>query len=104
MASVTAWLNDKYKKQDGTCAVYVITYVHRQKVKFNTGVSVTPEQWNYERKRVKGSSKKTKDDNLVIDKCIARVHDVFVRYRLQAKELTPELLRDEYKVPSTYVD
>ena len=104
MASVTAWLNDKYKKQDGTCAVYVVTHVHRQKVKFNTGVSVTPRQWNYDRKRVKGFSKKAKDDNLVIDNCISRVNNVFVRYRLQNKELTPELLRDEYKTPTTYID
>ncbi|MGM0530437.1 MAG: phage integrase SAM-like domain-containing protein [Bacteroidota bacterium] len=104
MASVSVWLNDKYKKQDGTCAVYVVTHVHRQKVKFNTGISVRPELWNDEKKRVKGSSKKAKDDNLVIDNCRARVNNVFVRYRLQNKELTPELLREEYKTPTSYID
>jgi site-specific recombinase XerD len=104
MASVNVWLNDKYKKKDGTCAVYASVYVHRQKVKFNTGVSVKQDNWNAEKRRVKGNGKKAKDDNLVIDKCVARINDVFVRYRLQNKELTPELLRQEYKTPSTYID
>lgn len=104
MASINIFLNDRYKKQDGTCSVYVYTYIRRDKIRFNTGVSVTPYNWNDEKKRIKGNTKKAKDQNLIIDKCVARINDVFVRYRLQNKELTPELLKQEYKTPSTYVD
>jgi site-specific recombinase XerD len=104
MASVNVWINDKYKKKDGSCAVYASVYLHRRHVKFNTGVSVNPENWNNEKRRIKGGGKKAKDHNLIIDKCVARINEVFVRYRLQNKELTPELLRQEYKIPSTYID
>jgi integrase len=104
MASVNIWLNEKYKKKDGSCAVYVYTYIHRKKVRFNTGVSVLPEHWNDEKKKIKGSSKKAKDKNLIISNCVARINDIFVRYRLQNRELTPEKLRKEFKTPSTYID
>ena len=102
MASIIVWFNDKYEKKDGTCSVNVITYVHRKRVIFNTGVSVHPDKWDAENKKVKGRG--AKDANLIIDNCIARVNEVFVRYRLQNRELTPELLRKEYKTPSTYID
>jgi len=104
MASVNTYLNERYKKKDGTCSVYVYCYVHRQKVRFNTGVSVLPSKWDGEKKRVKGTSNQAKDMNMIIDNCRKRIHDVFVRYRLQNKELTPELLKKEYKTPTTYVD
>lgn len=104
MATVKAWLNDRYKKIDGTCAVYLSVYVHRKKIYFNTGVSVKPGDWNPDKRRIRGTGKKARDQNLIIDKCISRINDVFVRYRLQNKELIPELLKQEYKTPSTYVD
>ena len=104
MASVNVWLNGDYIKKDGSCAVFVYTYIRRQKVRFNTGVSVKPDNWNDEKKRIKGSSKFAKDNNLVIDNCISRVNDIFVRYRLSNRELTPDILKKEYKTPSTYID
>lgn len=104
MASVNVWLNENYTKKDGTCAVFVYTYIRRKKVRFNTGVNVKPENWNEEKKRIKGNSKFAKDNNLVIDNCISRVNDIFVRYRLSNRELTPDILKKKYATPSTYID
>jgi integrase/recombinase XerD len=41
-----------------------------------------------------------KDDNLIIEKALAQMNDIFVRYRLQNIYLTPELLKNEWKNPS----
>lgn len=104
MAAVKAILNKSYTKDSGECAVYVVTHVHSSKVRFNSGVSVPPEQWDEENGRVKGTNKLAKDKNYVIDACTNRVREIFIRYRLQYKELTPALLRAEYKTPSVFVD
>lgn len=54
--------------------------------------------------RVKGNSKKVKDDNLIIESCMARINEVFVRYRLQNIELTSDLLKNEWKNPARRID
>lgn len=104
MGKLTIYINASYKKKDGTTSVHIYTYLLKEKVWFNTGVSVNPENWDAKKFRIKGSSKKVKDDNLIIESCKSRLNEVFVRYRLQHKELTPDLLRKEYKTPSTYID
>ncbi|HAN19599.1 MAG: hypothetical protein A2X13_14835 [Bacteroidetes bacterium GWC2_33_15] len=103
MNKLTVYLKD-YQKSDKTSAVYIYTHLMNEKVRFNTGVSVNPDNWDPIKKRIKGTSKTVKDDNLIIDNCKKRITDAFVRYRLQGKELTPDLLRKEYKIPSTYID
>ena len=104
MGKLTVYINESYKKRDGTAAVYVYTYLLKEKVWFKTGISVKPELWDHKKNRIKGSSKEISDNNLIIDSCKARLSDIFVRYRLQHKELTPDLLKKEYKTPSTYID
>jgi len=74
------------------------------KLWFNTKVLVDPDKFDKLKGRIKGSTKEVRDDNLIIDNCKKRLTDIFVRYRLQNKELTPELLKQEYKTPSTYID
>ena len=54
--------------------------------------------------RKRGNSKEVKDDNLVIEKCLANMNDIFVRYRLQQVHLTPEILKNEWKNPSRRID
>ena len=104
MAKLTVYINDSYKKKDGTAAVYIYSYLLKEKVWFKTGVSVDPEKWDPTKKRIKGSGKTISDDNLIIESCKARLNDIFVRYRLQHIELTPDLLKKEYETPSTYID
>jgi integrase len=104
MGKLTIYLNENYTKKDGTAAVYIYTYLLKEKIWFKTGVSVDPEKWDPKKNRIKGSTKEIKDDNLIIESCKSRINDIFVRYRLQHKELTPDLLKKEYKTPSTYID
>lgn len=104
MNKLTVYINDDYVKSDGTSTIYVYTHLKGKKVKFNTGVSVKSDTFDKTSGRIKGKSKQVKDNNLIIDNCKQRITDVFVRYRLQNIDLTPELLKQEYKIPSTYID
>lgn len=104
MSRVIVRLRSDFKKKNGEAAVLLHIHLRNKKVVLPTGISVHPDKWSSENIRIKGSSKEVKDDNLVINNCIARVNDIIVRYRLQNKELTPSLLKTEYKNPAVFLD
>jgi len=104
LKDVKVWFRSGYVKADGTCAIMLMVYMKNKRVVFNTGVSVGIDFWDIESESIKKNHEKAKDYNLIIDNCKARINDIFVRYRLQHKELTPELLKKEYLVPSIYID
>jgi site-specific recombinase XerD len=106
MPTVKLFINKKYKKKDGKCAVYLLVHIDYKSLKFPTGVSVDPDpkKFNYATMRIRGGSKEVKDDNLTIEKSLALMNDIFVRYRLQNIHLTPELLKNEWKNPARRID
>lgn len=104
MSTPKPWINRKYPRKNGECAVYILVHLDYKSLKFSTGVSCDPESWNMKKMRIKGNSKKVKDDNLVIEECMARMNDIFVRYRLQHVHITPELLKNEWKNPARRID
>jgi hypothetical protein len=101
--TISVGLFDKAGK-DGGFQVYLRLYVKRRRVLIATGVVVIPGDWDRVRSRVKASDKENKDKNLLIHTSLARVTEIVKRYRLQYKELTPELLKQEYRIFSTYID
>lgn len=104
MASTRLFINEKTIKKDGTSVVYALVHIGNKSVKINTGVSVDPKRFNKTKGRIKGNSKEVVDDNLIIDKCLASINEIFVRYRLQHKPLTSDLLLREYHNPTNYID
>ena len=46
MSPQKVFINDAYKKKDGTSAVYILVHLRGESIKFATGVSVDPEKWN----------------------------------------------------------
>jgi integrase/recombinase XerD len=98
------WYRDTYIKKDGTSPLYVYVYVKREKVVFNTGVAVKKSLWDYESESIRRSHPKASDLNLIHNSCRSRINDIFVKYRLQNIELTPQLLRKEYVTPTSYID
>ncbi|GET30520.1 Arm DNA-binding domain-containing protein [Prolixibacter sp. SD074] len=91
-------------KNDGTAPVYMVVYVNGERVQFHTKVFCEPGRFVVEKGAVKGSSKAAKDQNLIIENSRNRLNEIFVRYRLQNKALTPTLVKNEYKNPSLRVD
>lgn len=98
------FINDKSLKKNGEAAVYVIVHLQYKSMRFNTGICVNPEKFNYKTMRVKSSDKEWKDKNLIIESCLAKMNDIFVRYRLQNNELTPDLILNEWKNPARRID
>lgn len=103
MSTPKIFINEKYKKKNGTSAVYILVHLGGKSIKFPTGVSCDPDNFDYSKNKIKGNSKIVRDDNLIIQNSISRINDIFVRYRLQMEELTPEVLKKEWKRPTRRV-
>ena len=104
MSTPRAYINPKQVRKNGRCTVYVMVHLDYKTVKFHTGVSCEPELWDEQAFRIRGSSQKVRDENLIIEQCLARLNDIFVRYRLLHTHLTPELLKNEWKNPARRID
>jgi site-specific recombinase XerD len=104
MTAVKVFINNNSLKKNGEAAVYLIVHLGYKSLKFHTGVSCVPDDFNEKTLRIKGNSKKVKDYNLIIEKSLALMNDIFVRYRLQNISLTPELLKNEWKNPARRID
>ena len=104
MASPKLYINEKAPKKDGSVAIYVLIHLGGKSIKINTKVSAKPENIDFKRRKIKGNNPSVKDDNLIIESCFSRINEIQVRYRLQQKELTPDLLIREYKTPTFYID
>jgi hypothetical protein len=104
MAGARLFVNEKAIKKNGKVAVYAVVHLANKTVKINTGVSVRLEQFDKAKGRVRGTDKDAKDANLIIDKCLSAINEIFVRYRLQHKVLTPDLLLREYHNPTNYIN
>ncbi len=104
MASVKVFINKGYKKKNGECAIYLVVHIDYKSIKFPTGVSCLPDLFNEKTQRIKGKSKTVQDDNLIIEKSLAQMNDIFVRYRLQQIHLTAKLLKNEWRNPARRID
>ncbi len=102
LINLTISLGDGYVKRSGEATLYIIIYFGRLKVKLNTKVSVPVNDWDTERNCVKPTNPYAKDMNMIIGSCLSRINDIYIRYRLEGEDLTPNLLRKEYKKPSVF--
>jgi integrase/recombinase XerD len=96
MKIIIARRND-YVKQDGTAAVNMFIHIKGRKVRIDTGISVDADHWDDEQKRVTG--KHAADHNLIISNAAARINDIFVKYRLMNRTVTPIIIKKEYYKP-----
>lgn len=91
------------KYSDNTSGiVWISFYVQRQKVNFSTKVAVESKNWNEKKSLVTSGDKQAADKNLIIESILARINNVFVKYRLRDKKLSRDLFIREYNRPSDY--
>jgi site-specific recombinase XerD len=88
------------KKDDGI--IWVCFYINRQKVNFSTGVKTDIKSWSAQKCQVLKSDSSATDKNLVIENIIARINNVFVKYRLKDRKLTRESFFRAYNRPDDY--
>lgn len=89
-------------KNDTAGIVWISFYVQRQKVNFSTKVAVSLKNWNDKKGIVTSGDKQAADKNLIIETILARINNVFVKYRLRDKKLSRDLFLREYNRPSDY--
>ncbi|HAX95614.1 MAG TPA: hypothetical protein DCY35_03710 [Prolixibacteraceae bacterium] len=103
MAGPKVYLNTQYVDSEGNSAVYVTVNIDGKTIWFKTGVKANPNNFTISG-RIKGKSSSVADDNLSIERVLAQINDIMVRYRLSGLTLTAELLKNEYKNPSRRID
>lgn len=100
MKSIKIYLR-KYSN-DTSGIVWISFYVQRQKINFSTKVTVDVKHWNEKKNIVTAGDKQAADKNLIIETILARINNVFVKYRLRDKKLSRDLFMREYHRPSDY--
>lgn len=97
MINITVTLRQDYKKKDNIYPIYLSFQLDRKKIRLNSGVTATPEEWDDDKKVIKGRSKDANDKNLVIKAGKAFITDIHVRYRLKRATLTEEKFLREWE-------
>jgi hypothetical protein len=83
MAKVKVYPDPKKKrKKDGESSIFLTVNLQYKKLFFFTGIIATPDKFDSDKGRIKETKKKVKDDNLIIESCLATMNDIMVRYRL----------------------
>ncbi|MDO9153563.1 MAG: hypothetical protein Q7U47_07650 [Paludibacter sp.] len=77
----------------------VVCYVDRVRCRVDAGVDVYPGEFDKSSGMVKSRTVENKDKNLFINNVKRRITEIAVRYRLQNKKLTAELLMKKYELP-----
>lgn len=101
MIEVKTYLR-KHNPNSTTGVVWISFYLNRQKVNFSTKISVEEKYWNDRKKIVTSGDKQAADKNLIIENILARINNVFVKYRLKDRKLTREAFLRAYHRPSDY--
>ena len=100
MINVNTYLRKYSDSSSGI--VWVSFYVQRQKVNFSTKVAVEAKNWSEKKCQVTTGDKQAADKNLIIETILARINNVFVKYRLRDRKLSRDLFIREYNRPSDY--
>lgn len=101
MANVKLYLR-KNNEEEKSGYIWLSFYIKNERVHFSTKVKVDEKNWNENKAAVTSGDKKAKDKNLVLEHILARVNDVFVKYRLRDKEITRNLFMRAYHRPTDF--
>lgn len=104
MANIKVYIDEKKARKNGECLVYLIVHIDYNTIRLKTGVVVLKNNWDNETTRIKGNTKKARDGNLIIEKKLAQLNEIFVRYRLQNINITASAVKNEWLNPSRRID
>ena len=101
MLKIKAYLRS-YKKTPETGVIWVDFYINRQRVHFTTRVSCKVKDWNEHDSYILHTDPNSRDKNLIIENIIARINNVFVKFRLKDRKMTRDSFLRAYNRPSDY--
>lgn len=95
-----------YIRKDGTCAIYIVSYINRKKLMIPTGLHVCPEHFKAEAQvvAIPGNKKTTDGYNLYLKNQLGKVHNIFTAYRLMDEQLTAQRFKAEFDDPRARLD
>ena len=88
--------------KDGNGSIAVKFYIKREKTHVPTHVECSVKNWDPKMMRVKSGDKFSSDKNLIIENVLARINNVFVKYRLRNRSLTRSLFYKSYNKPNDF--
>lgn len=100
MTKIRTYLRCHSEKSEGY--VWISFYLGTEKVSFSTKVRCDVKHWNDAKGRISIKDTFAEDKNLIIARCLARTNEVFVKYRLRNKTLTPDGFNRAYHRPDDY--
>ncbi len=83
---INFYLRKHTNKNEGW--IYISFYIQREKINFSTKISCKEKDWNDEKCYVKKTDKEHSDKNLLLNNILAKINDIFVKYRLKNKQIT----------------
>lgn len=102
MSTIKVIQNKQRLTKEGNAPVYITFYLGKEKLMLPCKVSVPVSKFDCKSGILKGTSKETKDTNLIISNIKARVNDILVKFRLKNIALTKETFMREYNNPTDY--
>lgn len=90
------------RKNQCNSIVWVRFYIKREKVHFSTKVTVAEKDWSKSKSRVLSSDPMAKDKNLILENILARLNNVFVKFRLRDRQMTKASFMRAYARPSDF--
>lgn len=100
---ITIKLYQRLEAKDKSAGfIYVSFYVNREKVHFSTKVFCEAKHWNEGKMRISAADKNASDKNLILEKTLARINEVIVKYRLRNKLLTRAGFIKSYNRPDDF--
>jgi site-specific recombinase XerD len=89
-------MKSDYVRKDGTCSLYAQVQVKGVTVKLPVDITLEPIFWDNRHEQVKEFHPNADELNMMLEQVKANIFEVRKRYMLMQKDLTPDLLRQEY--------
>jgi integrase/recombinase XerD len=100
MINVLKRYDPKKLNKDGLAQVKLFVYLNDERIRFNTGVLIKPNEWDKDKSLVRRTCKEYVEHNLTLDKQVQKINEIKFKYRLKDAVLTPDLLRLEMARPN----
>lgn len=91
MSIIKVFQKKNHITKDGTAPVYVYFYTQKKKIEISTKVSCKVENFDTASGKITSKEKGFKDKNMIVDKILARINNIMVKFRLSDKNLTKGL-------------
>jgi len=97
-------IKDDYKRQDGTCALFVQMFLNSERKRIPLNIAVKPENFDKKKQRISTKHPMYKDLNLLIEKKLSDINVIEVNYRLSGVTLNMDKLIYELDNPTSFID